>query len=128
MPLVIIKEFESESVIKGYHDYMNNWTPILGESLHQHVQNPKTKLVNKLWLLLKTHGGLAIWRKERLVDTLKLFFTSYELTQWTPLVLLPQGKGLTLEMDKDYKFSAQFYSGEKKYVEVLKKYLNLFPL
>ena len=33
MPLVIIKEFESESVIKGHHDYMNNWTPILGESL-----------------------------------------------------------------------------------------------
>ena len=33
MPLVIIKEFETESVIKGYHAYMNDWTPILGEKL-----------------------------------------------------------------------------------------------
>ena len=33
IPLVIIKEFETESVIKGYHAYMNDWTPILGENL-----------------------------------------------------------------------------------------------
>ena len=29
MPLITIKE----SVIKGYHTYMNDWTPILGENL-----------------------------------------------------------------------------------------------
>ena len=33
MLLVIVKEFETESVIKGYHPYMNDWTPILGENL-----------------------------------------------------------------------------------------------
>ena len=33
MPLVIIKEFDTESVIKGYHAYMNYWTPILGENI-----------------------------------------------------------------------------------------------
>ena len=33
MPPVIIKEFVTESVIKGYHVYMNDWTPILGENL-----------------------------------------------------------------------------------------------
>ena len=33
MPLVIIKEFKTESVIKGYHAYMNGQTPILGEHL-----------------------------------------------------------------------------------------------
>ena len=31
--LVIIKEFETGSVIKGYHAYENDWTPILGENL-----------------------------------------------------------------------------------------------
>ena len=31
MPLVIIKKFETKSVIKGYHAYMNDWTPILGQ-------------------------------------------------------------------------------------------------
>ena len=33
MPLVIIKELGTESVIKGYHACMNDWTPILGENL-----------------------------------------------------------------------------------------------
>ena len=33
MPLVIVKKLENESVIKGYHVYMNDWTPILGENL-----------------------------------------------------------------------------------------------
>ena len=33
MLLVIIKEFETESVIKGYYAYMNDWTPILGQNL-----------------------------------------------------------------------------------------------
>ena len=44
----------------------------------------------------------------------KKFFTSYELIQWTLLVLLSQGKELTLEMDEACKFPAQFYSREKK--------------
>ena len=33
MPLVIMKEIETESVIKGYHAYTNDWTPILGENI-----------------------------------------------------------------------------------------------
>ena len=33
IPLVTIKEFETESVIKGYHAYMNDWTQILGENV-----------------------------------------------------------------------------------------------
>ena len=33
MLLVTIKGFETESVIKGYHAYMNDWTPILGENI-----------------------------------------------------------------------------------------------
>ena len=36
--LVIIKEFETESLIKGYHAYMNDWTPILGENLSAHPE------------------------------------------------------------------------------------------
>ena len=33
MPLLIIKELETESVITGYHAYMNDWKPIFGENL-----------------------------------------------------------------------------------------------
>ena len=31
MLTIIIKEFETESIIKGYHAYKNYWTPILGK-------------------------------------------------------------------------------------------------
>ena len=43
MPLVIIKEFETESVIKGYHAYMNDWTPLLGENLSTRSE-PKNEI------------------------------------------------------------------------------------
>ena len=33
MPLIIIKEFETESVIKGYLAYINDWTPFLWKEL-----------------------------------------------------------------------------------------------
>ena len=33
MPLVIIKEFETEPVVQGYHTYVNDWISILGENL-----------------------------------------------------------------------------------------------
>ena len=33
MPLATIKGFETESVIEGYHTYMNDWTPTLGENV-----------------------------------------------------------------------------------------------
>ena len=33
MPLVTIKEFETESVIKGYHAYLNDRAPVLGENV-----------------------------------------------------------------------------------------------
>ena len=33
MPLATIKGFETESVIEGYHAYMNDWTQTLGENV-----------------------------------------------------------------------------------------------
>ena len=55
IPFVTIKEFETESVIKGYHAYMNDWKRPEEKTYH-YVQNLKMKLMNMLWLLLQTHG------------------------------------------------------------------------
>ena len=56
MPLVIIKEFETESVIKGCHAYINDWTPILGENLSARpvLENEIDKYA--VAVVLKTHG------------------------------------------------------------------------
>ena len=43
MPLVVIKEFETESLIKGYHAYMNDWTLILGKNLSRRSE-PENKI------------------------------------------------------------------------------------
>ena len=67
-------------------------------------------------------GHLKNFLSLMLVDTLKLFFTSYELIQWTLLVLLSQWEGLSLQIDKACKFPAQFYSREKKIILKFKKY------
>ena len=43
MPLFVIKEFETESLIKGYHAYMNDWTLILGKNLSRRPE-PENKI------------------------------------------------------------------------------------
>ena len=43
MPLVIITEFETESVIAGYRAYINDWTPILGGNLSTRLE-PKNEI------------------------------------------------------------------------------------
>ena len=43
MPLRIIKEFETKSIIEGYHAYMNDWTQILGEDLSKRSE-PKNEI------------------------------------------------------------------------------------
>ena len=77
MSLVIIKEFETESVIKGYHVYMNDWTPILGENLSTRPERENE--IDKYTVPVPKDAWAIGHLKKRLVDTLKLFFTSYEL-------------------------------------------------
>ena len=103
---------------------MNDWTLNLGENLSIRPE-PKNEINKYLRLLLKTHGGLAIQWKERLVDMLKLFFTSYKLIQWTLLVLLSQGERVNFWDGQSLKIPRTIlFRGEEKYIEVLKKQLN----
>ena len=57
MPLVIIKESETESVIKVYHGYMNDWEPILGKKLSIRPE-PKNETVK--FAVARMHRSLAI--------------------------------------------------------------------
>ena len=61
MSLVIIREFETESVIKGYHAYMNDWTPLLGENL-----SPRLEPENEI-----DKFAVAVTKDTRLVVHLK---------------------------------------------------------
>ena len=108
MPLAIIKEFETESVIKGQHAYLNNWTPILGENLSTRLE-PGNEIGRYAVAVTKDTRVLSHIKKGKTDRNAKTVFTSQELIERTLLVLLSRGKGSTLEMDKACKFPAQFY-------------------
>ena len=62
MPLVIIKEFETESAIKRYHAYMNDWTPILGKNLSTRP-DPENK-IDKYGVAV-TKDAQVIWHLKK---------------------------------------------------------------
>ena len=54
IPLIIIKEFETQSAIKGYHAYMNDWSPILGENLSTRP-DPENEIDKYAVVITKEH-------------------------------------------------------------------------
>ena len=58
IPLGIVKEFETESVTKGFHAYMDDCIPNLAENLSAPLETA-IKLINMMWLLLMSHRWLT---------------------------------------------------------------------
>ena len=115
MPLVIVKEFETESVIKGYHAYMNDWTRILGENLSSRPE-PENEIdkyavaVSKdAWVIGHLKKG-----KDNPVNTASITVTGKRVN-------FADGQGLQIPCTILFK-------GEEQYIEVLKKRLNFHPL
>ena len=106
MPLVIIKEFETESVIKGYHAYMNDWTPILGENLSTRPESESEidKYAVAVTKDAQVIGHLKKGKTSRYTKTVFYFLRANPMNTASITVA-----GLTLEMDKSCKFPAQFY-------------------
>ena len=113
MPLVIIKEFETESVIKGYHAYMNDWTPILGENLSTRSE-PENEIDKYAVAITKDTRVIGHLKKGKTGRYAKTVFYFLRANLMNTISITVTGKGLTLEMGKACKFPAQFYSKEKK--------------
>ena len=128
MPLVIIKEFETESVIKGYHAYMNDWTPILGENLstRPEPENEIDKYAVAVTKDARVIGHLKKGKTGRYAKTVFYFIwanpmNTASITVMGKRVNFGDGQGLQIPCTILFK-------GEEKYIEVLKKQLNLYPL
>ena len=113
MPLVIIKEFETESVIKGYHAYMNDWTPLLGENLSTRSE-PKNEIDKYAVAVTKDARVIGHLKKGKTGRYAKTVFYFLRANLMNTISITVTGKGLMLEMGKACKFPAQFYSKEKK--------------
>ena len=116
MPLAIIKEFETESVIKGYHAYMNDWTPILGENLSTRPE-PETKIDKYVVAVTKDAEVIGNLKKGKTGRYAKTVFYFLRVNPMKTVSITGTGNSLS------QKFPAQFDSTEKKniIIEVLKK-------
>ena len=126
MQLVIIKEFETESVIKGYHAYMNDWTQILGENL-----SARPEPENEIDKYAVSKDAWVIGHLKK-VKTCRYAKTDFYFPRTNPVntasitvtgkrVNFADGQGLQIPCTILFK-------GEEQYIEVLKKPLNFYLL
>ena len=128
MPLVTVKEFETESVIKGYHAYMNDGTPILGEnvSIRPEPENEIDEYAVAVTTEARVIGHLKKGKTIRYAKTDFYFLRANPMNAATITVTgksvnFGNGQGLQIPCTILFKI-------EEIYIEVLKKQLNLYPL
>ena len=121
IPLVIVKEFENESVIKGYHAYMNDWTPFLGENLSIRPE-PENKTYRYTVAVAKDAqviGHLKKWKTDWYGKTVFYFLRANPMNTTS---ITATGKKVKFGDRQDLQISCTFFfKGEEKYIEVLKK-------
>ena len=107
--LVIIKEFETESVIKGYHAYVNDWTPILGENLST---RPEPENENDAWVIghLKK-GKTGLYAKNVFYFLQANPMNTAGITVTWKSVNFGEGQGFQIPCTILFK-------GEEKYIEI----------
>ena len=116
--LVIVREFKCESMIKGYHAYMNDWTPVLGESLQTRPE-PENEIDKYAVAVTKDEKVIGHLKKGKTGRYAKTIFANITVTG--KRVNLGDREGLQIPCTISFQ-------GEEKYIEILKKQLNLCPL
>ena len=123
--LVIIREYKCESMIKGYHVYMSEWTPVLGESLRTRPEpeNEIDKYAVAVTKDDKVIGHLKKGKTGRYAKTIFYFLRANptniaNITVTGKRANLGDGEGLQIPCTVSFQ-------GEEKYIQVLKKHLNL---
>ena len=128
MPLVIVKEFETESVIKGYHAYMNDWTPILGENLSTRPE-PENEIDKYAVAVTKDARVIGHLKKGKTGRYAKTVFYFLQANPMNTASITAPGKRVNFGDRQDLQIPCTIlFKGEKKYIEVLRKQLNLYPL
>ena len=114
MLLVIIKEFETESVITEYHAYVNDWIPTLGENLSPHPEpeneNDKYAMtVTKDWLLI---GNL---NKEKTGQYARIVFYFLQANPMNTTNITVTGKRVNFGYRRAFQIPCKIlFQGEEK--------------
>ena len=128
MPLVIIKEFETESVIKGYHACMNDWTPIIVENLSTRSE-PENEIDRYAAAVTKEPRVIGHLKKGKTGRYAKTVFYFLRANPMNTASITVTGKSINFGDGQGLQIPCTIlFKGEEKYIEVLKKHLNLHPL
>ena len=128
MPLVIIKEFETESVIKGYHAYMNDWTPILGENLSTRPES-ESEIDKYAVAVTKDAQVIGHLKKGKTGQYAKTIFYFLWANLMNTARIPVTGKRVNFGDGQGLQIPCTIlFKRDDKYIEVLEKQLNLYFL
>ena len=128
MPLVIIKEFETESVIKGYHAYMNDWTPILGENLSTRPES-ESEIDKYAVAVTKDAQVIGHLKKGKTGQYAKTIFCFLWANPMNTARIPVTGKRVNFGDGQGLQIPCTIlFKRDDKYIEVLEKQLNLYFL
>ena len=126
--LVIVREFKCESMIKGYHAYMNDWTPVLGESLQTRPE-PENEIDKYAVAVTKDEKVIGHLKKGKTGRYAKTIFYFLRANPTNIANITVTGKRVNLGDREGLQIPCTIsFQGEEKYIEILKKQLNLCPL
>lgn len=124
LAVIVLKEFEIDTYIKGHHVYKDIWTPEIGESLD--VQLEPNNPVDKYAVCIRKSGNVVGHLKKgvtgRFAKTIFYFLKSDPYSKARTITLGPRcnlGDGEGLQVPCKLKLV-----GQKKYIEVLRQELS----
>ena len=106
LPILLIKEYDVKSRIKGNHAYMNIWELTIGEVLKARLE-PENEFDKFAVAVEKSGAVVGHLAKGNLVALPKLF-RFFLRANHENSCSVEEGKEGTLAMEKDYRFLALF--------------------
>ena len=127
MLLVTIKGFETESVIKGYHAYMNDWTPMLAEnvSIRPEPENEIDEYAVAVTTEARVIGHL---KKGKTIRYAKTDFYFLRANPMNAARITVTGKSVNFGNGQGLQIPCTIlFKREEIYIEVSKKTVELEP-
>ena len=121
--IIVTKNFEVVSYVKGYHVYKTLWNPLMGESLQCEGQsdNPIDKYAVCVKKDKKIVGHLPLGKSGKFAKTIFYFLRADELSSCTVVVT---GKAVNLGDGEGMQVPCKLmFTGITKCIDILKQHL-----
>ena len=119
--IVVTKNFEIDSFVKGYHEYKNIWTRKIGETLS--TEREPGNLVDKYAVCLKKNneivGHLQLGKDGKFAKTVFYFLRADESSSCDILI---KGKPVNLGNGDGMQVPCSLnFTARKKFIDILEK-------